>query len=68
MALGFRVGRPCLLHELVDPVDEEGQCLAHVAEEDFQVSVLVEEFACEETEDVQGHFAVPVEAVVGEEV
>ena len=32
------------------------------------MSVLVEEFAAEEAEDVEGHFAVPVKAMVREEV
>ena len=52
----------------MNPIYKEGECFAHVAEQELQISVLVEELACKEAKDVQSDFAVPVETMIGKEV
>ena len=68
VATGFRFYRPRFLYQSVDAVDEEGEGFAHAAQNEFQVVVFVEYFAGEEAKDVEGDFAVPVEAMIREEV
>lgn len=67
--VSFRFGGcgPGPLDELVDPVQLVRKHFSHVAEEHLEIRVDVEQFRCEEPNDVERDLCVPVEAVIRQE-